>query len=159
MRHWKIRTVRVPLNEQCWLGVSPVQAQYGGTDLPERGQGLREPARRQRHHADRRDALELRPVHRHSAGCSDVNATCQKPMPDAQYAPSFWTGVANAFKGNDAVVLDLFNEPYPERATGSATTGWTCWRDGGTCPGIGYQVAGFQSLVTAVRPPAPPTSS
>ena len=36
-------------------------------------------------------------------------------MPDAQYAPTFWTGVANAFKGNNAVVFDLFNEPYPER--------------------------------------------
>ena len=54
-----------------------------------------------------------------SAGCSDAKATCQKPMPDAQNAPSFWTGVANAFKGNNAVVFDLFNEPYPERASGS----------------------------------------
>jgi len=27
---------------------------------------------------------------------------------------------------------------------------WTCWRDGGDC-GIGYQVAGMQSLLTAVR--------
>lgn len=34
--------------------------------------------------------------------------------------------------------------------TGSAASGWTCWRDGGTCPGIGYQVAGFQSLVNDV---------
>jgi endoglucanase len=49
------------------------------------------------------------------------------------------------------VVFDLFNEPYPERATGSETSGWTCWRDGGTCAGIAYQVAGFQSLVDAVR--------
>jgi hypothetical protein len=87
-----------------------------------------------------------------SAGCSDAKATCQKPMPDAQYAPSFWTGVANAFKGNDAVVLDLFNEPYPERASGSSeTAGWLCWRDGGTCPGITYQVAGFQTLLNSVR--------
>jgi len=59
--------------------------------------------------------------------------------------------VANAFKGNNAVVLDLFNEPYPERATGDATSGWKCWRDGGTCPGIPYEVAGFQSLVNTVR--------
>lgn len=44
-------------------------------------------------------------------------------MPDAQYAPSFWTGVANAFKRNDAVVLERFNEPFPELATGSAASG------------------------------------
>jgi hypothetical protein len=72
-------------------------------------------------------------------------------MPDAQYAPSFWTGVANAFKGNNAVMFDLFNEPYPERATGDATSGWKCWRDGGTCAGIPYQVAGFQGLINTVR--------
>ena len=40
-------------------------------------------------------------------------------MPDAQYAPAFWTAVANAFKGNHAVVFDLFNEPFPDRATGT----------------------------------------
>ncbi|HYQ66482.1 cellulase family glycosylhydrolase [Actinophytocola sp.] len=73
-------------------------------------------------------------------------------MPDAQYAGQFWTGVANAFKGNDAVVFDLFNEPFPDIPAGNVGVGWTCFRDGGTCPGIGHQVAGFQSLVDAVRP-------
>jgi hypothetical protein len=151
MRTWKIRVVRVPLNEQCWLGVAPVQSQYGGTAYQNAVKA----------YVNLLVSNGITPiVEMHwnygqytgpSAGCSDVNATCQKPMPDAQYAPSFWTGVANAFKGNDAVILDLFNEPYPERATGSATSGWTCWRDGGTCPGIGYQVAGFQSLVNSVR--------
>ena len=74
-------------------------------------------------------------------------------MPDAQYAPTFWTSVANAFKGNNAVVFDLFNEPYPDAASNfnNATAAWTCLRDGGTCTGIGYQVAGMQSLVNAVR--------
>jgi hypothetical protein len=151
MRTWKVRAVRIPLNEQCWLGVSPVQSQFGG--------------------ATYQDAVKtyvnllisngITPIVEmhwsygqytgNSSGCSDVNATCQKPMPDAQFAPQFWTGVANAFKGNDAVVFDLFNEPYVERATGDETSGWTCWRDGGTCPGVSYQVAGFQSLVNSVR--------
>ncbi|WP_214105601.1 cellulase family glycosylhydrolase [Acrocarpospora catenulata] len=151
MRSWKIRTVRVPLNEQCWLGVAPVQAQYGGTSYQNAVKT----------YVNLLIANGITPIVEmhwnygqytgNSSGCSDVNATCQKPMPDAQYAPSFWTGVANAFKGNDAVILDLFNEPYPERATGSTTTGWACWKNGGTCPGISYQVAGFQSLVNTVR--------
>jgi endoglucanase len=72
-------------------------------------------------------------------------------MPDAAEAVPFWTSVAQAFKGNDAVIFDLFNEPYASRATGSATTGWQCWLNGGTCAGISYQVAGMQSLVNAVR--------
>jgi hypothetical protein len=75
-------------------------------------------------------------------------------MPDAQFAPQFWTSVANAFKGNTAVIFDLFNEPFPERGANRTTTtaaDWTCWRDGGTCTGIPYQVAGFQTLVNSVR--------
>ncbi|KUL31276.1 cellulose-binding protein [Actinoplanes awajinensis subsp. mycoplanecinus] len=151
MRSWKIRTVRVPLNEECWLGTADVPAAYGGAV----------------YQAAVKDYVNLLVkngitpiVEMHwnyglytgtSSGCADVKATCQKPMPDAQYAPAFWTGVATAFKGNDAVILDLFNEPYPERATGDATSGWKCWRDGGTCAGIGYQVAGFQGLVNTVR--------
>jgi endoglucanase len=152
MRTWKIRAVRVPLNEECWVGTSDVPA------------GQPSGATYQQNVKDYVNLLisnGITPIlEMHwsygtytgtSSGCSDVKATCQKPMPDAQYAPTFWTGVANAFKGNDAVMFDLFNEPYPERATGDATSGWKCWRDGGTCPGIPYQVAGFQSLVNAVR--------
>jgi endoglucanase len=151
MAAWKITAVRVPLNEECWLGLSNIDPRYGGTAYQNEVKGF----------VSRLEAHGITPiVEMHwnhgaytgpSSGCSDVHATCQKPMPDAQYAPSFWTGVANAFKGDDAVVFDLFNEPYPERATGGETSGWTCWRDGGTCPGIPYQVAGFQSLVDAVR--------
>src|SRR5439155_1001265 len=28
---------------------------------------------------------------------------------------------------------------------------WTCWRDGGTCPGVAFQTAGMQTLLNAVR--------
>ncbi len=94
-----------------------------------------------------------------SSGCPDVNATCQKPMPDAQYAPQFWTGVANAFKGNARSSSTCSTSPTRSGATGDETAGWTCWRDGGTCTGIGYQVAGLQSLVDAVRGTGATTSS
>jgi hypothetical protein len=72
-------------------------------------------------------------------------------MPDAAQAVPFWSSVATAFKGNNAVIFDLFNEPYPERATGDEATGWSCWLNGGTCSGITYSVAGMQQLVNAVR--------
>jgi endoglucanase len=151
MRSWKIRAVRVPLNEECWLGTADVPAPYGGAAYQAQV----------RNYVNLLVANGITPiVEMHwnygqytgpSSGCADVKATCQKPMPDAQYGPSFWTGVATAFKGDDAVIFDLFNEPYPERATGDATSGWQCWRDGGACAGIGYPVAGFQSLVDTVR--------
>ncbi|HET9656184.1 MAG TPA: cellulose binding domain-containing protein [Kineosporiaceae bacterium] len=151
MRSWKIRTVRVPLNEECWLGTADVKSQYGGT-------AYQNAVKTYVNLLVSKGITPIVEMHwnygkytGNSAGCSDVKATCQKPMPDAQYAPQFWMGVAEAFKGNDAVVLDLFNEPYPERATGDVTSGWKCFRDGGVCAGIPYQVAGFQLLVDAVR--------
>jgi hypothetical protein len=151
MRTWKIRTVRVPLNEECWVGTS---------DVPAAGASGATYQADVKAYVNLLLAAGITPIlEMHwsyglytgtSSGCSDVKATCQKPMPDAQYAPTFWTGVANAYK-DTRVVFDLFNEPYPERATGAETSGWVCWRDGGTCNGITYQVAGFQTLLNSVR--------
>ena len=74
-------------------------------------------------------------------------------MPDAAQAVPFWTSVANTFKGNDAVVFDLFNEPFPEQADSTnETEGWQCWLNGGSsCVGLSYTAPGMQSLVNAVR--------
>jgi len=152
MRSWKVRAVRVPLNEECWLGTS---------DVPSAGASGATYQQNVRNYVNLLIAGGITPiVEMHwnygqyggaGANCSEAVARCQKPMPDAQYAPQFWTGVANAFKGNDAVVFDLFNEPFPDIPANDVTAGWRCFRDGGTCPGIGYQVAGFQSLLNAVR--------
>jgi hypothetical protein len=72
-------------------------------------------------------------------------------MPDMQ-AIHMWTSVAREFRGNNSVIFDLFNEPYPEVASeDNETEGWQCWLRGGVCQGIGYLVAGMQVLVNAVR--------
>ncbi|MBK3639148.1 cellulose binding domain-containing protein [Streptomyces sp. MBT33] len=148
---WKAGAVRIPLNEECWLGLSNIDSAYGGAAYISAVKDL--VARVEAHGMT--PIVELHWTYGqytgNSAGCSDVHATCQKPMPDAQYTPSFWSSVASTFKGDQAVAFDLFNEPYPDRATSTTTQAWQCWRDGGTCPGIGYQVAGMQDLVDAVR--------
>jgi len=64
-------------------------------------------------------------------------ANAQTPMPDRDHAAPFWTQVANAYKGNGAVLFDLFNEPSPDNNQDTAAT-WRCWRDGGNCSGVGY---------------------
>jgi endoglucanase len=151
MRTWKINTVRIPLNEECWLGNSNIDAAYRGATYIA---AVKDYVTRLEAHGIT-PVVELHWTHGqytgNSAGCSDLYASCQKPMPDAEYGPAFWTSVANTFKGDQAVVFDLFNEPYPDRATSSLDDAWKCWRDGGTCSGIGYQVAGMQTLVNAVR--------
>ncbi|MGW5425450.1 cellulase family glycosylhydrolase [Streptomyces sp. NPDC003943] len=148
---WKANAVRIPLNEECWLGLANVKPEYRGATYQNAVKDL----------VGRVLAHGMTPIVElhwtygqytgNSAGCADVHATCQKPMPDAQYTPAFWASVAETFKNDRRVAFDLFNEPYPDRATPTAAQAWTCWRDGGTCPGIGYEVAGMQDLVDAVR--------
>jgi hypothetical protein len=154
MKTWNVHAVRVPLNEECWLGHADVPA--GGTSGAAYQQAVKD-------WVNLLVANGINPIldlhwtfgqySGPGAGCPDPNATCQKPMPDAQFTPTFWSQVATAFKGNNAVIFDLFNEPFPDFANNfsNPTAAWTCLRDGGTCTGIGYPVAGMQSLVNAVR--------
>lgn len=43
----------------------------------------------------------------------------QRPMPDADHAPAFWTSVATMFKSYSNVLFDLHNEPYPDGNQGT----------------------------------------
>ncbi|MEU2787714.1 cellulase family glycosylhydrolase [Streptomyces sp. NPDC007100] len=148
---WGANAVRVPLNEECWLGTANIDPRYAGAAYTS---AVRDYVRRLTAHG-LTPILELHWSHGHytgpSAGCADEHASCQKPMPDRRYSPAFWSSVATAFKGAPEVVFDLFNEPYPDRATPDTERAWACWRDGGNCPGIGYEVAGMQTLLDAVR--------
>jgi hypothetical protein len=152
MLSWKVNAVRVPLNEACWNGESYVTAADAGANyinaiksyvsLLNAG-GL--VAILDLHWTD---GTYTGP----SAGCSSAQATCQKPMPDAAQAIPFWASVANTFKGNDAVIFDLFNEPYASRAdNNNSAEGWQCWATGSPCTGISYPVAGMQQMINAVR--------
>jgi hypothetical protein len=151
IRRWHVNAVRVPLNEACWNAESYVNPAYAGANYHK---AIKAYVRL----LNDNGIVAILDLHwtdgaysGAGAGCSSAQAVCQKPMPDAAQAIGFWRSVARAFKGNNAVIFDLFNEPYPDQATGSETAGWQCWRNGGTCPGIGYRVAGMQSLVHAVR--------
>ena len=151
MLMWDVNAVRIPLNEACWNGESYVNPAYAGANY-------QNAIKAYVHLLNANGIVAILDLHwtdgaytGPSSGCSSAQAVCQKPMPDAAQAIGFWTSVANTFKGNDAVIFDLFNEPYASRATGSTASGWRCWLNGGTCAGISYQVAGMQSMVNAVR--------
>jgi endoglucanase len=152
MKSWThVTAVRVPLNEACWNAESYVNPAFAGASYINAVKAYVSLL-------NANGLVVILDLHwtdglytGNSAGCSSAQATCQKPMPDAAQAIPFWTSVASTFKGNNAVIFDLFNEPYASRATGDTTTGWQCWLNGGTCPGIGYPVAGMQGMVNAVR--------
>ncbi|WP_055590724.1 glycoside hydrolase family 5 protein, partial [Streptacidiphilus griseoplanus] len=152
IRSWHVNVVRVPLNEDCWNALSDVDAAYSGTTYRTAVKDYVNLL----HQNGIAAIVEMHWSHGvysgNSSACTDVNATCQKPMPDADNAISFWTSVAQTFKGDRSTVFDLFNEPYVDRAVSGSTQAWACWRDGGSaCPGLGYPVAGMQSMVNAVR--------
>jgi endoglucanase len=152
MKSWGVNAVRVPLNEACWNAESYVNSADVGANYQNaiksyvsllNSNGL--VAILDLHWTD---GAYTGP----SAGCSSAQATCQKPMPDAAQAIPFWSSVAATFKGNDAVIFDLFNEPYASRAdNNNSAEGWQCWKTGSPCTGINYPVAGMQQMVNAVR--------
>ena len=133
MAAWHINAVRVPLNEDCWLGINDAPSAYSGSAYQSAIEGYVT-----RLHAA--GLVAILDLHWTAAGTSQ--STGQQDMPDADHAPAFWTSVAAAFKTDSSAVFDLFNEPHD--------VSWSCWRDGGDC-GIGYQVAGMQTLVSTVR--------
>jgi endoglucanase len=153
MKRWHVNAVRIPLNEACWNGQSYVNQRYRGATYRRAVEAYVRLLNANGLAAILVLAWSDGKYSGPSAGCTSPRAICQKPMPDAAEAVPFWTSVARAFKGNNSVLFDLFNEAYPERATGgSESEGWSCWlRGGSACKGISFAVAGMQRLVSAVR--------
>jgi hypothetical protein len=150
---WHARTVRVALNEDCWLGMDPVVQASSGAMYR---QAVADYVQTLRAHG----IVPILDLHwtsgrwtGNASQCGEARSTCQKPMPDADRAPAFWASVAERFRDDRSVVFDLFNEPFPNATGGmSADESWDCWLHGGqACPGLTYPAAGMQQLVDAVR--------
>jgi hypothetical protein len=144
MSAWHINTLRVPLNEDCWLGINGVATDVSGTSYQQaiasyvqllRGSG-------------RYVILDL---HWNAPGAT--LAKSQQPMPDADHAEDFWKSVAATFKGDMGVLFDLYNEPYPDKGTsdpggcllnGCTLSDWTGFSGAA-------KAVGMQQLLTDVR--------
>jgi endoglucanase len=137
MKAWHINAVRVPLNETCWLGINGIDPKYGGANY----------RRTIRSWVSRLEAAGLYVIlDLHWAGPGSTQATGIIPMPDADHAPDFWRSVAAEYKGDHAVLFDLYNEPHD--------VDWACWQNGCEIDDqrVGsYRAAGMTELVEAVR--------
>jgi endoglucanase len=154
MSRWNINAVRVPVNEDCWLGTKAgLNPRYTGVTY--------------------RNAITawvsqitahgmVAIVDLHWSAPNGRLATDQQPMADADNSPAFWSDGAAVFKSNPNVIFDVFNEPYLDRDNGlipDMATAWRCWRDGcrlhvhsGETPmATTYQAAGMSELVAAIR--------
>jgi Cellulase (glycosyl hydrolase family 5) len=140
MAAWHIDAVRVPLNEDCWLGINGVSAQTSG-------KAYVKAIKRYVHTLQAHGLIAILDLHWAAPGTHVARE--QWPMADADHAPAFWSSVAKTFAKNHGVVFDLFNEPF--------ITSWTCWLSGCTTTfetsgtKVSFQTAGMQTLVNAVR--------
>jgi hypothetical protein len=146
---WKVNAVRVPLNESCWLGINGAPAALAGDNYKQAIAGYV----KKLHQFNIVPILEL-----HWVGPGSSPADRQQPMPDADHTPAFWRDVAETFKGDDGVILELYNEPFPANNQDSDAA-WQCWRDGCECSQsvpqgeerTTYDAVGMQALVDEVR--------
>jgi hypothetical protein len=133
IRSWHANMVRIPVNEDCWLGRNGLPAsldavayrnqiaQYARTLM---NNGLYV-------------MLDL-----HFAEVNGAASTTFAPMADSAYGPAFWKSVATSFKNYPDVFFDLYNEPH---------VSWSCWKYGCTDAANGTTYAGMNALVAAVR--------
>ena len=137
MKSWNINAVRIPLNEDCWLGIH-TRRYRGGVAY----QRIVESYVQALHAAGLYVVLDL-----HWAGPGAAAASGQIPMVDRDHGLTFWRSLARAFKRDHALIFDLYNEPFGIT--------WSCWLTGCTIPAGGgrgaYVAAGMQELVNAVR--------
>jgi hypothetical protein len=134
MAAWHINAVRIPLNEDCWLDINGVNPAYAGANYRAAIQSYVTLLHQYGLYA----ILDL---HWNAAGTAQ--ATGQQVMPDADHSPAFWSSVASLYKGDPAVLFDLYNEPHD--------ISWSCWLNGCSVGSPAWTTAGMQSLVDAVR--------
>jgi endoglucanase len=130
---WGVNAVRVPLNEDCWLGINGVNAAYAGTSYQA---AIRDFVARLQSHG-LAVILDL-----HWGAPGSQLALGQEQAPDADHSSAFWSSVAAQYKGVSGIAFDLFNEPHD--------ISWSCWLSGCTTP-AGWQATGMQQLISAVR--------
>src|SRR6058998_1768775 len=126
---WKANAVRVPLNETCWLAINGVNPAYSGANY---ARAISDYVAR----LNRAGLVVILELHWSAAGTAV--ALGQAPMPNRDHTLEFWRQVAAAYGGNNRVIFDLFNEPFPDN-NADTPEAWRCWRDGGTCSGMTFQ--------------------
>lgn len=131
---WHANTVRLPLNEDCWLGINGVSPATSG--------GAYQRAIRDYVRLLNRYGLFVE-LSLAWVAPGDQESTSSLPMPDADHAPGFWRSVATSFRDEPGVLFGVYGEPHD--------ISWDCWRDGGVVCPVRYATAGMQSLIDAIR--------
>jgi hypothetical protein len=136
---WDANFVRVPLNEDCWLGINGVKRAYGGA-------------------AYRKAIVRyVKLLHRYGmyvelsliwAAPGKNKATYQSGSPDEDHAPKVWASLARTFRHDPNVILAPWGETIVDAR---------CFLRGGVCEATygnrnrAYRTAGMQQAVRVMR--------
>jgi len=138
---WHASLIRLPLSQDRWFGRAP--------DQSDSGEAYRALVRQLVDYCEAHDAHILLDLHWSDAGVWGKNIG-QHNLPDAN-SIAFWKSIAAVYRGNPAVLFDLYNEP--------TRIGWDEWSRGGpmqevdekTKETLAYQGVGMQAVLDAVR--------
>lgn len=136
---WGATLVRVPLNEDCWLGINGVSAAYSGQNYQSAIESYVALLHQYGIHAE----LSL------IWGAPGSNrATYQPGAPDEDHSPAFWSSLATAFKNDHQDILAPWGETIVDA---------NCFLNGGVCEAtygpsnMPYNTAGMQQAATVMR--------
>jgi hypothetical protein len=115
---WKMNAVRLPLNEDSWLGKTVTDQM--GDKFALNGAGYQAEVAASVAAANAAGLYVILDLH--WTAPANFAANGQNPMGNADNTVAFWTGVAQAFKGNPAVMFELFNEPYLGTTAGNGVS-------------------------------------
>jgi endoglucanase len=139
MLTWHANVIRLPLNEDCWLGINGAPEKFSGANYIHAISAFVQLANK--------SGLVMEVDLHFGAGGTVVPTSDDCPALDRDHAPAFWRSVAGQFKSDHAVIFNLINEPYG--------ISWHCLRDGGCIAKSkrdgSWRVVGMQSLVDTVR--------
>jgi hypothetical protein len=130
---WHANMVRIPVNEDCWLGRNALPASLTAADY------RNEIATYTRTLI--RNGLYVM-IDLQFAEVNGAASTTFAPMADSAYGPVVWKSIASTFKGDPDVFFDLYNEPH---------VSWSCWKLGCVDATTGTRYAGMNALISAVR--------
>ncbi len=150
MRSWGINAVRIPLNEDCWLGINGVEV--GGA-------AYQTPVVKLVRDLEAAGFYVIVDLHWSAPGAQ--RALSQNPAPDEDHSPAFWASVASTFASDSGVLFDLYNEPYFYWLTPGENEWQVLWQGGtltqyvtGGSPytvTANWQTAGFDQLTSLIR--------
>lgn len=160
MVDWAIDTVRLPINQDCWLGTRG--APVSDTENERTAEQYRAEIATFVAALHDRDMVVILDLQSRKRETEDEFGNIA--MPDAG-SVDFWRSVAREYKDDPAVMFDAFNEPYSrwDEVAGAYAfqLDWTCWRDGGCAApveddkseltGRTYSVQGMSAVVRAIR--------